>query len=90
MNKILKFPQEREPFDQFLDELQIAYDENRLKEFICIYEAEYPEGKEKKGFIASIDKYWFGESSTKCLGLCILMQQDVLDHIAEKNTECNE
>ena len=90
MADIYKFPQETGPFDSFLDMLRLAYNEDRIKGFICIYEARYPEGKDIEGFVGTLDKYWFGESSTQCLGLCEMMKADILDWVRKKNEEKSE
>ena len=87
MANIYKFPQETIPFHEFLEDLKQSYDEDRLNDFICIYEFGYKKGEEIKGFVAGINKYWFGSSSTKSLGLCQIMIKYILDWIVEKNEE---
>ena len=84
--KILQFPKENAFYD-FLDRLRQAYDENRLMNFLCIYDYSYREGKERPVFIVGVNKYWWGSSTTECLGLCEIMKQEVLNFIKEKNDE---
>ena len=85
MADIYKFPQEDRAFDKFLDFLKEAYDEGRLTDFVCIYEAKYREGEEVEDYIGTIDKYWFGRSSTGSLGLCQVMIDEILMYIREAN-----
>lgn len=89
-NKVIEFPTSS-AFHNFLDELKKAYDENRLQNFICIYNYEYEKGKEKEGFLYGIDNYWFGEKS--CLGLLGLtdvMKDEISSYMRRKAEEANE
>ena len=80
-------------FHEFLAQIQEAYDEGRLNDFICIYSAKYPAGQEISGFTASVGKYWFSGdngSTIQSLGLCDLMKDHLLDYIRDKNLELEE
>lgn len=89
-NKVIEFPKSQ-PFHEFLDELKKAYDENRLKDFICIYDYDYKKGQEKPGFHNGIDHYWFGDESTlRLLGLLDLMRDEILEYMKSKCRESNE
>ena len=83
---VIKFPQESIPFNEFLAELEDAYNEDRLTSFICIYDAKYKLGKEKKGFVGSMKHYWFG-NSISAIGLCVVIQSIILKWIREQNEE---
>lgn len=83
---VVEFPRSSE-FYKFLEGLRVAYDEGRLLNFLCIYDYDYREGEELEGFACGIDSYWYGRSSTMCLGLSEVIKARVLDYIREKNTE---
>jgi len=85
--KIIKFPQESMPFDDFLKDLKEEYDTGRITNFVCIYDAKYKPKEEKEGFVGNIEHYWFGDSSTNALGLCTIMQRTILDWVRHAN-EC--
>jgi len=89
MANVVGFPNKL-PFYQFLDELEQAYQEHRLKDFICIYRFDYRKGEESQGFNAGIEHYWFGEQSTlSLLGLTDVMKDEILKYMAEKCEEDN-
>lgn len=85
--KLLKFPQEKQPFYEFLENLKEAYDEDRLRNFVMVVDLAYKKGEEKEGFIGSIEKYWFGLSSTACIGLCEVMKAVILGWVQDRNSE---
>ena len=85
--KVIQFPSQQ-AFHSFVDELRKAYDDNRLKDFVCIYNYDYEKGKEKKGFIHGINSYWFGKESTVyLLGLTDVMKDEILKYMATKTEE---
>ena len=43
---VIKYPQEKQPFAKYLADLQRAYDDNILNNFICIYDRKYREGED--------------------------------------------
>lgn len=89
-NKVIEFPTSS-AFHNFLDELKKAYDENRLQDFICIYNYEYEKGKEKEGYVNGIHNYWFGKESTVgLLGLTEVMKDEILSYMRKKIEETNE
>ena len=89
-NNVIQFPKQQ-PFFEFLDELKKAYTDNRLNNFICIYDCDYEKGKEREKFMGENKKYWFGEKScTYLLGLTKIMGQVILDYMKEKNKEDEE
>ena len=75
-------------FHEFLSEIQEAFEEDRLNDFICISSAKYPPGQEISGFTASVGKYWFSGdagNTVQAIGLCELMKDHLLDYIKDKN-----
>ena len=89
-NNVIQFPKQQ-PFFEFLDELKKAYTDNRLNNFICIYDCEYEKGKKREGFVAQNKKYWFGENSCiYLLGLTKLMGQVILDYMKDANVKDEE
>jgi len=84
-NKVIKFP-EQEPFFEFLEELKQAYKEERLNNFICIYDCDYEKGKEIEGFTGENKKFWFGEKSCiYLLGMLRVMGATIEEYIREAN-----
>ena len=87
--KIIKL--NRTGFHDFIDELVKAYDEDRLRDFITIYDCEYREDEKIEGFSGSIPSYWFSDSkkgsTISCLGMMEIMKQRILLYIEEKNEE---
>ena len=82
--KIIEFPNQP-PFYDFLKILEKAYKENRIRNFICIYNFAYEIGKEVPGFRSGVDHYWFGEDSTiALLGLTDVMKDEILIYMKEK------
>ena len=85
--KVINFPNQSAFYD-FLDELKDAFKEKRLNNFICIYDYEYKEAEKQEGFMAGIDKYWFGEKSCiYLLGLVDIMKSEIRAYIANKCEE---
>ena len=64
-----------------MDDLKEAYDEDRLKGFICISDMDYKKGEEVEGSVSTISNYWFGKSSLLCLGLAARMQRIINNYI---------
>ena len=87
--KILTFSK-KQPFHKFLDELRKVYDEDLSNNFICIYSRDYRKNENDEGFVGRNVSYWFGRSSTECIGLTELMKRQILDFIEEKNQEADE
>lgn len=88
--KVINFPT-LSAFDKFLDGLRAAYKENRVNNFICIYDFKYKKGEEVEGFVNGIDNYWFGENSTiYLLGLLAVMKDEMLKYMATKCEEKRE
>ena len=87
-DKIIQFPTQV-AFHEFLDELRKAYDEDRLKDFVCIYSHDYKKGKEKEGFLHGLNHYWFSQenSTVYSLGLVEVMKDEILHYMAEKCEE---
>lgn len=86
-NKVIEFPKSQ-PFHDFLDELKKAYDDGRLKDFICIYNYDYEKGKEVEGFVHGIHNYWFGKESTiGLLGLTEAMKDEILTYMRNRTEE---
>lgn len=86
-SNVINFPTQS-AFDRFLDDLRDAYKENRLNNFICIYDHEYKKGEEREGFVNGIGNYWFGEKSTiYLLGLLEVMKDEILKYMFDR---CNE
>ena len=86
-SNVINFPTES-AFDAFLDELREAYKDNRLNNFICIYDYKYKKGEERKGFLSGVDHYWFGEKSTiYILGLLAVIKDEILKYMADKCEE---
>lgn len=86
MAKIYEFPNETVFYD-FLAELREAYDKNLLNNFICIYSKNYKDDEEHNGFVGRNRSYWFGKSSSECLGLTDLAKEMILDYIRDANDE---
>ena len=75
-------------FRDFLDDLEDAYKDKRLKTFICIAQTRYKQGEEQEGFNSELPTYWFGgESCVECLGLVEVMKAKILEYMANKNEE---
>ena len=88
-NKVIQFPK-AQAFHEFLEELKKAYDENRLQDFICIYNYDYEKGKEVEGFLNGIRNYWFGKESTVgLLGLTEVMKDEILAYMRRKIEEAD-
>jgi len=81
------FPRDEQEFHQFLDMLRDTYDENRLKNFICIYDYEFKEDDERvESYASGIDTHWFGDKSTiYILGLIEMIKQEVMDWLDNNN-----
>ena len=92
MRKIIGFPKpDKLPFYEFIEHLEKAYKEDRLKNFICIYDYKYEKGKEREGFVEGLNHYWFGEKSTVyLLGLLEVMKDEILIYMQEKCDEVRE
>ena len=89
-SNVIDFPTESD-FYEFLDELRDVYKENRLDNFICIYQYQYKKGEEREGFVAGIENYWFGEKSTiYLLGLVETIKDEILKYMANKCKEDRE
>jgi len=86
MAKIYEWPN-KQSFHAFLDDLKDAYYKGLTNSFICIYSRDFKEDKRHEGFIGTNLSFWFGESSTECLGLTDLMKQIILEYIADKNKD---
>ena len=84
MAKVLMFSK-KQPFHEFLNELKEVYDNDLANNFICIYSRDYKKGEEVEGFTGRNLCYWFGNSSSECLGLCEIMKTEILDYIREQN-----
>jgi len=84
MAKIYKWPKEQ-PFYEFLDEVKEAYDKGLLRNFVCFYSRDYHKDEDPGDFVGRNGSYWFGKSSSECLGLTELMKQQILDFIREAN-----
>jgi len=80
----------KQPFHEFLDELREAYNKNLLRNFVCLYSRDHKNDEEDEIFVGKNLSYWFGESSTECLGLTDLMKEMILDYIREANTRAEE
>jgi len=89
-SKVISFPN-IPPFHAFLKELGKAYDDDRVENFICIYNFKYGKGEEREGFTSGMDHYWFGEKSTVyLLGLTDIMRDEILIYMREKCDEAWE
>lgn len=91
MNKVVKFPKP-DAFYDFLENLKNTYDEDRLKNFICIYSCDYGEEESHpEGFIEKIEPYWFGEKSCiYVLGLIDIMKDEIREFMKEKIQQIEE
>ncbi len=86
MGEVLTFSK-KQPFHEFLNEIKEMHDKDLATNFICIYSRNYRKGEEIEGFVGRNDSYWFGKSSTECLGLLRIMEQQIIDYIREQNAE---
>ena len=88
--KVIPFPN-KQPFRAFLGELQEAYDEDLLLDFVLIYRKKYQDTEKREGFSSRIDHYWFGKDSTLyTLGLIEVMRDTVLKYMERKCAEYEE
>jgi len=76
-------------FEDFLEEIRVAYREKRIEGFICIAQTRYRKGEcPSDRFCAALPKYWFGfDSTVTCLGLLELMKHETMDYLREVNED---
>lgn len=88
MSDVVEFPNPN-AFYSYLENLRKAYDEGRLKNFICIYSCDYEEEEHRpKEFIEKIEPYWFGEKScVYLLGLTDIMKDEIREFMKRKVQE---
>lgn len=90
MSKTVKFPAP-DMFYDFLAELKTAYDEDRLENFICIYNFKYRQEDKLEEFMYGIGKHWFGqESCIYMLGLIDIMKDEIREFMKEKIWQIEE
>ena len=89
--KVVEFPNPN-AFYSYLEGLKKAYDEDRLKNFICIYSCDYEEEELRpKEFMEKIEPYWFGEKScVYLLGLTDIMKDEIREFMKEKIRQVEE
>jgi hypothetical protein len=91
MAKVIQFKKVAEDgsraFEEFLEELRVAYGEDRLRAFICVAGINYPKGEELPGFVNKLSHYWFSldGSCTEALGLTEIMKDHIFSYMRDEN-----
>lgn len=81
MSEVVSFPQRKVPFKEFLENLELAYDEGLLDDFVCIYSRKFKGDESHEGIVSDVNSYWFGKSSAILLGLCSMVNSEIIDFI---------
>ena len=89
MGKVYQFCKDDEPFHEFLDKMKEAYDKDLTNNFVCIWSRDFTKEEKKdgqdEGFVERNIHYWYGTSSTSCLGLLKLMEEIIMEFIRENS-----
>jgi hypothetical protein len=84
--QLIRLPQT--DFEDFLDSMRDAWNEGRLKGFVCQVRMDYRDGEDGDGFVDSLPGYWFGfESCVEALGLVTVMKDRLLCYMRQANEE---
>ena len=76
-NVVELFPNKTK-FHEFLEDIEKKYDEDTLRDFICIYSSDTEDADTAQAYYI----YWFGKVSCACcLGLCDIAKAHINDYM---------